>query len=53
MVIVAALLHDDVDDATQRAAVLGFNARALDLDFLNEVKGTLVCQYPPIRLAVS
>src|SRR5258708_20774249 len=38
MISVAAFLHNDVDHATQRTAVFRFNAGALDLNFLNEVK---------------
>ena len=38
MICVATLLHDDVHDPAERAAMLGFNAGTLDLNFLNEVK---------------
>ena len=34
-----ALLHDDVDNTTESAAVLGLHAPTLDLDLLNEVEG--------------
>src|SRR5205807_1488298 len=36
---VAALFHHHVDHPAKRATVLGFNARSLDLDLLNELEG--------------
>ena len=37
MELVAARLRDDVDDAAERAAVLGLVAARLDLDLLDEL----------------
>ena len=39
MPAVGALIHDDVDHATQRAAVLSLDAGGLQLHFLDEVHG--------------
>src|SRR5262249_15251580 len=36
---VAALLHDDVDHATEGAAVFGLDAGVLDFDLVDEVEG--------------
>lgn len=39
MPVVGALIHDDVDYATERATILSFHARSLHLYFLDEVHG--------------
>src|ERR1700757_2888507 len=41
VVAVAALLHNHVNDAAKGTAVLGFDARRLDLHFLNELEGNV------------
>ena len=38
VIAIATLLHNDVDHAAQRAAVLRFNAGSLHLNFLNELE---------------
>src|SRR4029077_14381892 len=38
VVVVAALLHDHIDYTAQSATVLGFNTRALNLNFLDEIE---------------
>ena len=46
MIAALALSHYDVDDATESAAVFGFDSRTLHLHFLDEVKGNVGMRIP-------
>src|ERR1700733_15996237 len=41
-----ALLHDNINNATESSTILGLHARALDLDFLNKIEGHVRVRVP-------